>query len=105
VRFDVAMTGEITLRGRVMAIGGLKEKLIAAHRAGVTKVLIPRDNERDLEELPKEVKKALEIVAVDHADQVLQNALRLEDPKAFLANPVALTRDELGIHEGLGATH
>jgi len=104
-RHDVAMTGEITLRGRVLPIGGLKEKLIAAHRAGVKKVIIPRDNERDLPEIPKEVIKDLEIVAVDHADQVLQDALRLDDPKAFLANPTALSRDDLGLHDPVATTH
>lgn len=99
VRHDVAMTGEITLRGRVLPIGGLKEKTIAAHRAGVTRVVIPRENERDLAEIPKDVLKSLEIIVVDHADQVLQAALRLADPQAFLANPTALTRDDLGILE------
>jgi ATP-dependent Lon protease len=105
VRHDVAMTGEITLRGRVMPIGGLKEKLIAAHRAGVQQVLIPRDNERDLPEIPQDVRKELRIIAVDHADEVLQNALRLDDPRAFLANPTALGRDDLGIHDGAAIAH
>ncbi len=99
VRHDVAMTGEITLRGRVLPIGGLKEKVIAAHRAGVTRVVIPRENERDLPEIPAEVLKDIEIIAVDHADQVLQAVLRLDEPTGFLANPTALGRDDLGIHE------
>ncbi len=99
VRHDVAMTGEITLRGRVLQIGGLKEKMIAAHRAGVRRIVVPRENERDLQEIPKQVTEALDIVFVDHADQVLQNVLRLDDPKAFLANPTALSRDDLGIHD------
>ena len=103
VRHDVAMTGEITLRGRVLQIGGLKEKMIAAHRAGITKIVVPRENERDLQEIPKQVTDAMEIVFVDHADQVLQNVLRLADPKAFLANPTALTGNDLGIHEGSSA--
>lgn len=105
VRADVAMTGEITLRGRVLPIGGLKEKVIAAHRSGVRRIVIPKENERDLQEIPKEVLKDLEIIGVEHADQVMQAALRLDDPKSFLANPTAMTRDELGIHEGAAATH
>jgi ATP-dependent Lon protease len=75
VRRDVAMTGEVTLRGRVLPIGGLKEKLLAALRGGITTVLIPAENEKDLVELPAAVKEALEIVPVDHVDQVLARAL------------------------------
>lgn len=71
----IAMTGEITLRGRVLPIGGLKEKLIAALRAGITKVLIPKDNEKDLAEIPDNVKQGLEIIAVSNADEVLAHAL------------------------------
>jgi ATP-dependent Lon protease len=75
VRRDVAMTGEVTLRGRVLPIGGLKEKLLAALRGGIRTVLIPSENEKDLVELPATVKEALEIVPVDHIDQVLARAL------------------------------
>ena len=75
VRRDVAMTGEVTLRGRVLPIGGLKEKLLAALRGGITKVLIPQENEKDLAELPANVKEGLEIVAVSHVDEVLALAL------------------------------
>jgi ATP-dependent Lon protease len=75
VRRDVAMTGEVTLRGRVLPIGGLKEKLLAALRGGIRTVLIPRENEKDLVELPTTVKEALEIVPVDHVDEVLARAL------------------------------
>jgi ATP-dependent Lon protease len=75
VRKDVAMTGEITLRGRVLPIGGLKEKLLAALRGGLTTVLIPKENEKDLVEIPDNVKKGLEIVPVATADEVLQRAL------------------------------
>jgi ATP-dependent Lon protease len=75
VRRDVAMTGEITLRGRVLPIGGLKEKLLAAHRAGISTVLIPKDNVRDLDLLPEHVREDLEIIAVDNMDQVLARAL------------------------------
>src|SRR5690348_1385411 len=75
VRRDVAMTGEVTLRGRVLPIGGLKEKLLAALRGGIRTVLIPAENEKDLAELPAAVKEALDIVPVDHVDQVLARAL------------------------------
>ncbi|WND02419.1 endopeptidase La [Temperatibacter marinus] len=75
VRKDIAMTGEVTLRGRVLPIGGLKEKLLAALRGGIKKVLIPADNEKDLADIPDNVKKGLEIVPVSHADEVLKHAL------------------------------
>ena len=75
VRKDIAMTGEITLRGRVLPIGGLKEKLLAALRGGIKKVMIPKDNEKDLEEIPDNVKKGLEIVPVTGVEEVLEHAL------------------------------
>jgi ATP-dependent Lon protease len=75
VRKDVAMTGEITLRGRVMPIGGLKEKLLAALRGGIKTVLVPNENEKDLEEIPDNVKRALDIVLVGSVDEVLEHAL------------------------------
>jgi ATP-dependent Lon protease len=75
VRKDLAMTGEITLRGRVLAIGGLKEKLLAALRSGVKTVLIPLENEKDLAEVPENVKKGLEIIPVSTVDEVLARAL------------------------------
>jgi ATP-dependent Lon protease len=75
VRRDLAMTGEITLRGKVLPIGGLKEKLLAAHRAGVTTVLIPKDNARELELIPSHVREALEIIPVEHMNEVLARAL------------------------------
>src|SRR3569623_133439 len=75
VRRDVAMTGEVTLRGRVLPIGGLKEKLLAALRGGITTVLIPQENEKDLAEIPANVKEGLEIIPVDHVDEVLARAL------------------------------
>ncbi|MDG5748673.1 endopeptidase La [Qipengyuania sp. XHP0207] len=75
VRCDVAMTGEVTLRGRVLAIGGLKEKLLAALRGGIKKVLIPEENVKDLVEIPANVKEGLEIVPVSHVDEVLEHAL------------------------------
>ena len=76
VRSDVAMTGEITLRGEVLPIGGLKEKLLAAHRGGIKTVLIPEENQRDLEEIPENIKDQLEILAVKWIDEVLQVALQ-----------------------------
>jgi ATP-dependent Lon protease len=75
VRKDVAMTGEITLRGRVLPIGGLKEKLLAALRGGIKTVLIPKDNEKDLADIPDNVKRGLQIIPVSSADEVLANAL------------------------------
>ncbi|AHV98607.1 endopeptidase La [Paenibacillus sabinae] len=79
---DVAMTGEITLRGRVLPIGGLKEKSLAAHRAGYKKILLPKDNERDLKEIPESVKNDVEFVPVSHMDQVLRHALVEQAAKA-----------------------
>ena len=76
VRADVAMTGEITLRGEVLPIGGLKEKLLAAHRGGIATVLIPDENEKDLAEIPKNIKDKLKIVPVKWIDEVLQLALK-----------------------------
>jgi len=75
VRCDVAMTGEITLRGEVLPIGGLKEKLLAAHRGGIKTVLIPQENVKDLQEIPDEVKSAIEILPVRWFDEVLERAL------------------------------
>ena len=78
VRADVAMTGEITLRGRVLPIGGLKEKLLAAKNAGIRMILIPKENERDIEEMSSEITKGLKIVSVSHMDEVLDYALSKE---------------------------
>ena len=78
VRGDIAMTGEITLRGKVLPIGGLKEKLLAAHRGGIKTVIIPKDNVKDLEEIPDNVKENLAIHAVETIDEVL--GLALENP-------------------------
>ncbi|WP_306806004.1 S16 family serine protease, partial [Caballeronia sp. BR00000012568055] len=75
VRADVAMTGEITLRGEVLPIGGLKEKLLAAHRGGIKLVLIPEENTKDLADIPDNVKNAIEIVPVRWIDRVLELAL------------------------------
>ncbi len=87
VRSDVAMTGEITLRGRVLPVGGVKEKILAAHRAGVSTVLIPAENEKDLQDVPNRVLSALRIVRLHHMDEVLRDALELPEPETFLAQP------------------
>ena len=79
VRADIAMTGEITLRGRVLPIGGLKEKLLAAKSAGVKTVFVPEKNMRDVMDIASEITKGLEIVPVSHMDEVLDKALRCED--------------------------
>lgn len=75
VRKEVGMTGEITLRGRVLPIGGLKEKTLSAHRAGLTKIILPKDNEKDIDEIPESVRDGLEFVPVTHVDEVLKHAL------------------------------
>jgi len=79
VYHDIAMTGEITLRGRVLPIGGLKEKILAAHRGGVKKILIPKENEKDLKDIPTTVLKEVEIVLVEHMDEVLPHSLILNE--------------------------
>ncbi len=76
---DVAMTGEITLRGRVLTIGGIKEKILAAHRGGIKKVIVPKENEKDLKDIPSMVLKQIEIVFVEHMDEVLNHALILDE--------------------------
>jgi ATP-dependent Lon protease len=80
---NVAMTGEITLRGRVLPIGGLKEKILAAHRGRITKVIIPTENKKDLNDIPALILKQIEIVLVDHIDEVLSNALTLEKDESL----------------------
>lgn len=81
VRKDVGMTGEITLRGRVLPIGGLKEKSLSAHRAGLTTIIIPEENDKDLEDIPESVRKDLNFIKVNHLDEVLQHALLKESKK------------------------
>src|SRR5208283_381318 len=85
IRNDLAMTGEITLRGRVLPIGGLKEKVLAAHRGGIKTVLIPKENEKDIEEIPPQVLKGVTLIMVEHMDDVLKHALVLADPDAFFS--------------------
>ncbi len=87
VRRDVAMTGEITLRGRVLPIGGLKEKILAAHRSGITTVIMPRENAKDLRDIPKRVLKTLKVVPVEHMDEVLRHALAMPNAETFLTEP------------------
>jgi ATP-dependent Lon protease len=88
VRRDVAMTGEITLRGKVLPIGGVKEKVLAAHRAGVTNIVLPRDNEKDLADIPKNVLDALDLHLVSNMDEVLKIALAEPLPARIPAAPV-----------------
>ncbi|MCB2099938.1 MAG: endopeptidase La [Rhodobacterales bacterium] len=107
---DVAMTGEVTLRGRVLPIGGLKEKLLAALRGGITKVLIPQDNEKDLAEIPDNVKKGLTLVPVSTVDEVLEHALTMRltpiewDEDAEAAKRAALAAKDQGGKESDGLT-
>jgi ATP-dependent Lon protease len=97
VKNDVAMTGEITLRGRVLPIGGVREKLLAAHRGLITRVLVPKENERDLKEVPKPILKDLEIVLVESMDQVLCEALK-DVTRESLFSPTA---DVIPVSKGL----
>ena len=94
VRADVAMTGEITLRGQVLAIGGLKEKLLAAHRGGITTVIIPEENVRDLKEIPDNIKQDLQIKPVKWIDEVLQIALQYKPEPTADAAPELVATDE-----------
>lgn len=101
VKANVAMTGEITLRGEVLAIGGLKEKLLAAHRGGIDTVLIPKDNVKDLREIPENVKKGLHIIPVQWINEVLEVALQAM-PKARQEpepSPAVMTNEKPGFHE------
>jgi ATP-dependent Lon protease len=97
VRSDVAMTGEITLRGEVLPIGGLKEKLLAARRGGIKTVIIPKENERDLKEVPENIKEHLDIRPVKWIDEVLTLALEsMPEPLSdedFLAKPIGTPAD------------
>ena len=78
VRRDIAMTGEVTITGQVLPIGGLKEKLLAAHRAGIKEVIIPKENEKDIVDMPKKIVDEIKITPVEYADQVLKIALTKE---------------------------
>ncbi|UQA55694.1 endopeptidase La [Polyangium aurulentum] len=87
VRQDLAMTGEVTLRGRVLPIGGLKEKLLAAHRSGISTVIMPKENRKDLRDVPRRVLRSLRLVLVEHVDDVLREALILPDPQKVFGPP------------------
>jgi hypothetical protein len=89
VRRDIAMTGEITLRGKVLPIGGLKEKLLAAHRAGLFEVILPQENEKDVAEVPENLRTAMKLHFVDNMDQVL--AVALEGPLPQMSCRSAVT--------------
>jgi len=99
VRRDLAMTGEITLRGRILPIGGLKEKIVAAHRGNIKTVLIPKENEKDISEIPKKIRRDIEIIAVGHMDDVLPKALILSNPDRFTAK---LREQDSDLFEGNG---
>jgi ATP-dependent Lon protease len=110
VHCDLAMTGEITLRGTVLPIGGLKEKILAAHRAGIKRVLIPAENEKDIEEIPATVLKGVELSLVGHMDDVLKRALVLDDPETLFKKAAIDTEAKAGtaafgeeVDEGPGA--
>ena len=109
IRRDVAMTGEITLRGRVLPIGGLKEKLLAALRAGITTVFFPKDNEKDLADIPDNVKRALTLIPVSHADDVIGQALvrrpeaiEWEEPPEPIAAVAGEAAEKCGVLAALG---
>ena len=100
IKRDLAMTGEITLRGRILPIGGLKEKIIAAHRAGIERVLIPKENMKDIEEIPQKVLKKVELVPVGHMDAVLKEAFVLAEGEEFFLSedafqPFTLPKGEI----------
>ena len=100
---NVAMTGEITLRGIVLPIGGLKEKLLAAHRAGITKVLIPQENKKDLVEVPKTILKNMKVIPVKNVDEVLKIALTkpLKRVEWVEVNPISnkdKSKEEISTH-------
>jgi ATP-dependent Lon protease len=99
VRHDVAMTGEITLRGKVLSVGGVKEKVIAAHRAQIRRVLLPFGNKKDLVDLPKGVSDSLEIVIVERVDDVWEHALldTAEDSPPLAPSPVVFERADSGV--------
>ena len=93
VRHDLAMTGEITLRGRVLPIGGLKEKSLAAHRAEIREIIIPSENEKDLEEVPKTIARQMKLHVVEHMDEVLRHALALDSPDEFFGRSKSSDED------------
>jgi len=86
VRGDVGMTGEVTLRGRVLPVGGIKMKVLAAHRAGLTTVILPKRNDKDLEDIPREVRESLSIVTVERIDEAMNSAFGLERSERICVN-------------------
>jgi ATP-dependent Lon protease len=86
VRNDLAMTGEITLRGKVLPVGGIREKVLAAHRAGIETVILPRRNERDLEDVPEELRGGMEFIFADSAEDVIPLALAADGAQPALAS-------------------
>jgi ATP-dependent Lon protease len=103
VRKDVAMTGEITLRGRVLPIGGLKSKILAAHLSGARVVIIPKRNEKDLRDIPDEVRTQMKLVLVENMDQVLAAALRRK-PRPLKPSPVSPPSRDERAHSETGGT-
>jgi ATP-dependent Lon protease len=103
VRSDLAMTGEVTLRGRVLAIGGLKEKLLAALRGGIKTVLIPEENRKDLAEIPANIQEGMEIIPVAHVDEVLARALTAPvEPIDWTEQDDLATQPAAGVPAGTG---
>jgi ATP-dependent Lon protease len=100
VRRDVAMTGEITLRGKVFPIGGVKEKLLAAHRIGITTIILPRENEKDLADIPQNVLEAMTVELVENVDEVLKIAL-VPPPSAARPEPVEPQAEIGDVRDGL----
>jgi len=101
VRGDLAMTGEITLRGKVLPIGGLKEKLLAAHRHGINEVIIPKDNQKDLPDIPEYIRNLMKLHFVDHMDEVLRLALERE----LVALPLTPAGVELAVQQEIDRAH
>ena len=99
VRGDVAMTGEVTLRGKVLPIGGLKEKLLAAHRNGIKEAIMPKDNEKDLPDIPDNIKADVKLNFVEHMDEVLDIALETPLIEAVTPTPVAAETPTTEEHE------
>ena len=104
VRKEIAMTGEVTLRGRVLPIGGLKEKLLAALRGGITKVLIPKENEKDIAEVPDNIKEGLEIIPVETMDEVLHHALQKAPKSIEWDEDAYYASQKLAAENGRGAS-
>ena len=100
VRNDLAMTGEITLRGRVLPIGGLKEKVLAAHRGGIKTILIPKENEKDIDDIPQQVLKNVTMVQVEHMDDVLQPGAGARRSGHLLQTPNG--RNRSGVYRRFG---